>query len=116
MFCRLAAVWLLGASVAAAAPALAQNGQIPGVAPPTPSPFTPPPQLGGAPAPPVALPVPAVPRNTPRTLVTRPRGPAVEVPGGPGYFSNKVERCLDAAANAGLSPTARAAFTRRCAN
>ena len=72
--------------------------------------------LGGAPAPPVALPVPAVPRDTPRTLVTRPNRPAVEVPGGPGYFSNKVERCLDAAANAGLGPNARAAFTRRCAN
>jgi hypothetical protein len=96
--------------------AVAQTGQFPGVAPPTPSPFTPPPQLGGAPAPPVALPVPAVPPNTPRTLVTRPHRPAVEVPGGPGYFSNKVERCLDAAANAGLGPNARAAFTRRCAN
>jgi hypothetical protein len=57
-----------------------------------------------------------VPRDTPRTLVTRPHGPAVEVPGGPGYFSNRVERCLDAAANAGLGPHARAAFTRRCAN
>jgi hypothetical protein len=109
---RLVALALLLATPAA----LAQTGQFPGVASPTPSPFTPPPQLGGAPAPPAALPVPAVPRNTPRTLVTRPHGPAVEVPGGPGYFSNKVERCLDAAANAGLSPTARAAFTRRCAN
>jgi hypothetical protein len=109
---RLTALALL-LSISAAA---AQTGQFPGVAPPTPSPFTPPPQLGGAPAPPVALPVPAVPPNTPRTLVTRPHGPAVEVPGGPGYFSNKVERCLDAAANAGLGPHARAAFTRRCAN
>jgi len=97
-------------------PALAQNGQFPGVASPVPSPFTPPPQLGGAPAPPVALPVPAVPSQTPRSLVTRPNGPAVEVPGGPGYFSNKVERCLDAAAGAGLWPNERAAFTRRCAN
>jgi len=110
---RLIAVALVLATSSAA---IAQTGQFPGVAPSTPSPFTPPPQLGGAPAPPQALAVPAVPPNTPHTLVTRPRGPAVEVPGGPGYFSNKVERCLDAAANAGLSPTARATFTRRCAN
>ena len=96
--------------------ALAQTTSFPGVAPSVPSPFTPQPQLGGAPAPPVALPVPAVPRDTPRTLVTRPNHPAVEVPGGPGYFSNKVERCLDAAAGAGLGPNQRAAFTRRCAN
>ena len=95
--------------------AVAQTSQFPGVAPAVPSPFTPPSQLGGAPAPPVALPVPAVPPQTPRTLVTRPNGAAVEVPGGPGYFSNKVERCLDAAANAGLSPSERATFTRRCA-
>jgi hypothetical protein len=107
----IALVFLLAMS-----PAFAQNGQFPGVAPSVPSPFTPPPQLGGAPAPPVALPVPAVPRHAPSTLVTRPNRPAVEVPGGPGYFSNKVERCLDAAANAGLGPNARAAFTRRCAN
>ncbi len=109
---RLIALALL-LSVSAAS---AQNGQIPGVAPPTPSPFTPPPQLGGAPAPPVALPVPAVPRDTPRALITRPNRPAVEVPGGPGYFSNKVERCIDAAAGAGLGPNQRAAFTRRCIN
>jgi hypothetical protein len=97
--------------------ALAQT-QFPGVASPTPSPFTPPPQLGGAPAPPVALPVPHVSPHlhTGPSLVTRPRGRPIEVPGGPSNFSNKVERCLDAAANAGLGPNARAAFTRRCAN
>jgi len=48
--------------------------------------------------------------------VTRPHGPPVEVPGGPSNFSNKVERCLDAAAGAGLGPNERAAFTRRCVN
>ena len=98
--------------------AFAQNGQFPGVAPSVPSPFTPPPQLGGAPAPPVALPVPHVSPNlrTGPSLVTRPHGRPIEVPGGPSNFSNKVERCLDAAANAGLGPNARAAFTRRCAN
>ncbi len=106
----IALAFLLSVSCAA----YAQNGQFPGVAASVPSPFTPPPQLGGAPAPPVALPVPAVPPRTPRALVTRPNRPAVEVPGGPGYFSNKVERCLDAAASAGLGPNQRAAFTRRC--
>jgi hypothetical protein len=103
--------WIGLALLLSTTPALAQY---PGVAPAVPSPFTPPPQLGGAPAPPVALPVPAVPRNTPRSLVTRPNAPAVEVPGGSGYFSNQVERCLDAAAGAGVGPNQRGAFTRRC--
>jgi hypothetical protein len=96
--------------------AFAQSGQFPGVAPAVPSPFTPPPQLGGAPAPPVALPVPRVSPNlqSPSRLVTRPIGRPVEVPGGPSNFSNQVERCLDAAAGAGLGPNQRAAFTRRC--
>ena len=96
--------------------ALAQNSQFPGVAPAVPSPFTPPPQLGGAPAPPAALPAPRISPNlqSPPSLVTRPNGPPVEVPGGPSNFSNKVERCLDAAAGAGLGPNERGAFTRRC--
>ena len=99
-----------------ASTAFAQSGQFPGVAPAVPSPFTPPPQLGGAPAPPVALPAPSISPNlqSPPSLVTRPHGPPVEVPGGPSNFSNKVERCLDAAANAGLGPNERGAFTRRC--
>jgi hypothetical protein len=96
--------------------AFAQTSQFPGVAPAVPSPFTPPPQLGGAPAPPVALPGPRVSPNpqSPSRLVTRPLGRPVEVPGGPSNFSNQVERCLDAAAGAGLGPNQRAAFTRRC--
>jgi len=98
----------------ATSPALAQNGQFPGVAPSVPSPFTPPPQLGGAPAPPVALSVPRVSPNLPSRTVTRPHGRPVEVPGGPSNFSNQVERCLDAAAGAGLGPNQRAAFTRHC--
>jgi len=96
--------------------AFAQS-QFPGVAPSVPSPFAPAPQLGGAPAPPVALPAPRVSPNLPSSpsrLVTRPNGPPVEVPGGPSNFSNQVERCLDAAANAGLGPNQRATFTRRC--
>jgi hypothetical protein len=100
----------------ATSPAVAQNGQFPGVAPAVPSPFTPPAQLGGAPAPPVALPAPRVSPNlqSPSRLVTRPNHRPVEVPGGPSNFSNQVERCLDAAAGAGLGPNQRATFTRRC--
>ena len=109
---RLVALALLLATSAA----VAQNGQFPGVAPSVPSPYTPPPQLGGAPAPPVAVPVPHVSPNlrTGPSLVTRPNHRPVEVPGGPSNFSNQVERCLDAAAGAGLGPNQRAAFTRRC--
>jgi hypothetical protein len=108
----VALVFLLATSTA-----FAQTSQFPGVAPAVPSPFTPPPQLGGAPAPPVALAVPRVSPNlqsSPSQLVTRPHGRPVEVPGGPSNFSNQVERCLDAAAGAGLGPNQRAAFTRRC--
>jgi hypothetical protein len=109
---RLVALALLLATSAA----FAQNGPFPGVAPSVPSPFAPPPQLGGAPAPPVAVTVPRVSpnRQTGPSLVTRPHGRPVEVPGGPSNFSNQVERCLDAAAGAGLGPNQRAAFTRRC--
>jgi len=114
MFRHLVPSLLLSASLVAGAPAHAQNGQFPGVAPAVPSPFTPPAQLGGAPAPPVAVPVPRVSPNLPSRVVTRPRGHPVEVPGGPANFSNQVERCLDAAAGAGLGPNQRAAFTRRC--
>ncbi len=112
---RLATLALLLSTSAA----LAQTGgQFPGVAPAVPSPFTPPPQLGGAPAPPVALPVPRVSPNlhSPRALVTRPNRPPVEVPGGPSNFSNKVERCIEAGTNAGVGPNAIGAFTRRCVN
>ena len=111
MFRRLAAGLLFSASLATSA--LAQN-QFPGVAPSVPSPFTPPSQLGGAPAPPVAVTVPRVSPDLPSRLVTRPRGRPVEVPGGPSNFSNQVERCLDAAAGAGLGPNERGAFTRQC--
>jgi hypothetical protein len=96
--------------------ALAQNGQFPGVAPSVPSPYGPPPQLGGAPAPPVALPVPTVSPNLPSTQVTRPNRPPVEVPGGPSNFSNKVERCIEAGTAAGVGPNHIGTFTSRCAN
>jgi len=98
--------------------AFAQSGQFPGVAPSVPSPFTPPPQLGGAPAPPVALPVPRVSpnRHVGPSLVTRPRGRPVEVPGGPSNFSDRVERCVHAGAAAGVGPSGLGSFTRRCVN
>ena len=94
--------------------AFGQTTQFPGVAPSVPSPFTPPPQLGGAPAPPMAVPVPQVSPSLQSRVITRPHGRPVEVPGGPSNFSSQVERCVEAAANAGLGPNQRAAFTRRC--
>ena len=111
---RFIAIAMLLSTCATAA--LAQTGQFPGVAPSVPSPFTPPPQLGGAPAPPVALPVPVVPPNLPSgpSLVTRPNRPPVEVPGGPSNFSNKVERCIEAGTAAGVGPGHIGEFTRRC--
>jgi hypothetical protein len=111
---RLIAIALLLSTCAGAA--LAQNGQFPGVAPSVPSPYGPPPLLGGAPVPPVALPVPTVSPNLPSTQVTRPNQPPVEVPGGPSNFSNKVERCIDAGTSAGVGPGHIGEFTRRCAN
>ena len=109
---RLVAIALLFSTVSA----LAQTTQFPGVAPSVPSPFAPPPQLGGAPAPPVALPVPSVSPNlrSGPSLVTRPDRPPVEVPGGPSNFSNKVERCIEAGTAAGVGPNEIGAFTRRC--
>ena len=111
---RVAMVALMLSPCAGAA--LAQNGQFPGVAPSVPSPYGPPPLLGGAPAPPAALPVPTVSPNLPSTLVTRPNGPPVAVPAGPSNFSNKVERCIEAGTAAGVGPNHIGTFTSRCAN
>jgi hypothetical protein len=107
---RIVAIALLLSTGAA----LAQSGQFPGVAPSVPSPYTPPPQLGGAPAPPVMLPGPTVSPNLPSRQVTRPSRAPVEVPGGPSNFSNKVERCIDAGTAAGVGPGHIGEFTRRC--
>jgi hypothetical protein len=73
--------------------------------------------LGGAPAPPAMMPGPIVSPGyaAPRQFVF-PNRPPVEVPGGPSGFSDKVRRCIDAGAAAGLGPNENAAFTRRCAN
>ena len=73
--------------------------------------------LGGAPAPPAIMPGPTIsPGYAPPSQFTFPNRPPVQVPGGPSNFSDKVQRCLEAGAAAGLGPNENAAFTRRCAN
>jgi hypothetical protein len=73
--------------------------------------------LGGAPAPPTVMPGPTVsPGYVPPSLVPAPNRPPVMVPGGPGNFSDKVQRCLEAGAAAGLGPNENSEFSRRCAN
>ena len=73
--------------------------------------------LGGAPAPPAMMPGPTISPGdgAPRQFVFPNRRP-IEVPRGPGNFSDKVQRCLHAGAAAGLGPNENAAFARRCAN
>jgi hypothetical protein len=86
---------------ACALPALAQNGQL----------------LGGAPAPPSVMPGPTIaPDYAPPSLVPVPNRAPVAVPGGPSDFSDKVQRCLEAGAAAGLGPNDNSEFSRRCAN
>ena len=86
---------------ACASPASAQSGQL----------------LGGAPAPPTMMPGPTVsPGYAPPSLVPAPNRPPVAVPGGPANFSDKVRRCLEAGAAAGLGPNENSEFSRRCAN
>ncbi len=109
--------------VTGATTALAQNGNFPGVAPAVPSPFTPPPQLGGAPAPPQVMPGPVVSphlhsgASSSRVYTTR-RGRIITVPSGqPGEsYSDRVSRCIEAGTAAGLGPNQVNSFSRRCAN
>ncbi|HUI97213.1 MAG TPA: hypothetical protein VLX44_15760 [Xanthobacteraceae bacterium] len=106
---------LLGAVIQAAG---AQT--FPGVAPPTPSPFTPPPQLGGAPAAPQVVPGPALPGNFAAPRIVTPvapvpnRGPVL-VPGGLPGRDDRVERCIMAGTAAGIGPNAIGPFTAQCA-
>jgi hypothetical protein len=96
---RVVAVALLLASCAV--PALAQNGQL----------------LGGAPAPPSVMPGPTIsPGYASPSLVPVPDRAPIAVPGGPAGFSDKVQRCLQAGAAAGLGPNENSDFSRRCAN
>ena len=73
--------------------------------------------LGGAPAPPAMQPGPTISPGyaAPRQFAF-PNRPPVDVPGGPSGFSDKVQRCIDSGAAAGLGPNENAAFARRCAN
>lgn len=75
--------------------------------PPGWSQFSPPP---AAPPPSPRIEVPAIPR-----LDAPPRQPHVRGLQR-GSFSDRIARCLDEAAAAGLRPAARAAYSRACAN
>ncbi len=111
---------ILGACVTSAA---AQTGQFPGVVAPVPSPFTPPPQLGGAPAPPQVMPGPKRPGDFAAPRVVVPVAPVqsrtpVLVPGAPpgrDGFSDRVGRCMAAGAAAGIGPNDLGPFTSQCA-
>jgi hypothetical protein len=101
--------------------ALAQN--YPGVAPSVPSPFTPPPQLGGAPAPMQVMPGPVVSPylrsgTSSSSVYTTRRGRTITVPAGqPGdSYGDRVSRCIEAGTAAGLGPNQVNSFSRRCAN
>jgi hypothetical protein len=115
MFRPIAIALLLSAGVG---PAFAQY---PGVASPVPSPYASPPQLGGAPAPPQAMPGPKVTPYgyAPPRTVRVPNGRAVLVPSGPpsqNSYSDRVERCIAAGTAAGLGPNKVGSFSRYCAN
>ena len=106
-----------------AGPAFAQNGNFPGVAPAVPSPFTPPPQLGGAPAPMQAMPGPVVSPHlgsgsSPSRVYSTRRGRTITVPPGqPGdSYGDRVSRCIESGTAAGLGPNQVNSFSRRCAN
>jgi hypothetical protein len=110
---------LIGAATTAVA--LAQN--YPGVAPSVPSPFTPPPQLGGAPAPMQVMPGPVVSPHlrsgsSSSSVYTTRRGRTITVPPGqPGdSYGDRVSRCIEAGTAAGLGPNQVNSFSRRCAN
>jgi hypothetical protein len=75
--------------------------------PPGASQFNPPPP---APPPPPKIEVPTVPQ-----LDALPSPPSVEA-SPRGSFSDRISRCLDEGAAAGLGPNARAAYSRSCAN
>jgi hypothetical protein len=94
--CALA--WALMAGCASA-----QQAMIP----PGATPFDPPPL---PPLPPPKIEVPVVPK-----MDQLPPGPNVVV-GPRESFSDRVSRCLDQGAAAGLDPNARATYSRSCAN
>ena len=89
------------AALGAGTPASAQ------ILPPGASQFSPPPP---APPPPPRIEVPVVPE-----IDAPPSQPRVQA-SGRGSFSDRISRCLDEAAAAGLGPNARSAYSRSCAN
>jgi hypothetical protein len=68
-----------------------------------------------SPPPPASLPSPRIEAPVIRQLDAPPRQPQVRGLRR-GSFSDRIARCLDEAAAAGLSPAARAAYSRACAN
>ena len=89
---------LLLAGFAVLSPALAQDpNALPNFLPPPPPP-----------PPPPAVYVPEVPRMD--------QPPRVKAPQARPSFGDRISRCLDAAAAAGLGPNERARYSRECAN
>jgi hypothetical protein len=92
--------------VCAAILALAGGPASAQVIPPGGSQFNPPPPA----PPPPKIEVPAIPQ-----MDAPPSQPRVQ--GSPrGSFSDRISKCLDDAAAAGLGPNERAAYSRGCAN
>ena len=89
------------AMLAAAAPACAQ-----GLIPPPATALPPPPP----PPPPPVIEVPKVPK-----MDDMPASPKAALPQR-GSFGERMSRCMDDAAAAGLGPNERAAYSRACAN
>lgn len=97
----LAILMSLSAMLAAAAPACAQ-----GLIPPPATALPPPPP----PPPPPVIEVPKVPK-----MDDMPASPKAALPQR-GSFGERMSRCMDDAAAAGLGPNERAAYSRACAN
>jgi hypothetical protein len=93
--------------VCAAILALAGGPASAQVIPPGGSQFNPPPP---APPPPPKIEVPAIPRMD--APPSQPRVQGLQR----GSFSDRISKCLDDAAAAGLGPNERAAYSRGCAN
>lgn len=91
----------LSAMLVAAAPACAQ-----GLIPPPATALPPPPP----PPPPPVIEVPKVPK-----MDDMPASPKAALPQR-GSFGERMSRCMDDAAAAGLGPNERAAYSRACAN
>ena len=83
------------------------NGASAQLLPPGGSQFNPPPP---PPPPPPKIEVPVVPQ------MDAPPSPSRVNASPRGSFSDRIVRCLDEAAAAGLGPNARASYSRACAN